>query len=136
MKRMNYGCALMHPSPSDLSATQGGWERDESLEMAAKRETYEEAGVRGALDGTPLGTFHFQSDKKERIAQRDRGACIALVHVMRVQEELGQWPEMTERRRRWVRVRECLDLCRHEWMRQALTLWVSHLSAREVDGGD
>lgn len=29
---------------------QGGWEDDESVESAAKRETVEEAGVRGKLE--------------------------------------------------------------------------------------
>lgn len=29
---------------------QGGWETDETVEAAAKRETIEEAGVRGALE--------------------------------------------------------------------------------------
>jgi 8-oxo-dGTP pyrophosphatase MutT (NUDIX family) len=33
-----------------LIASQGGWEDDESLELAAKRETVEEAGVRGKLE--------------------------------------------------------------------------------------
>jgi ADP-ribose pyrophosphatase YjhB (NUDIX family) len=29
---------------------QGGWEDDESLEAAARRETVEEAGVRGSIE--------------------------------------------------------------------------------------
>ena len=29
---------------------QGGWETDETVEAAAKRETIEEAGVRGVLE--------------------------------------------------------------------------------------
>jgi diphosphoinositol-polyphosphate diphosphatase len=29
---------------------QGGWEIDESVEVAARRETVEEAGVRGHLE--------------------------------------------------------------------------------------
>lgn len=45
---------------------KGGWERDETIEMATKRETYEEAGVRGTLDETPVGVFTFRSDKKVR----------------------------------------------------------------------
>lgn len=31
---------------------QGGWEDDETLEYAAKRETVEEAGVRGTLEAS------------------------------------------------------------------------------------
>ena len=31
-------------------AIQGGWETDETVEAAAKRETIEEAGVRGVLE--------------------------------------------------------------------------------------
>jgi len=33
-----------------LCAEQGGWEDDETLEAAARRETVEEAGVRGSIE--------------------------------------------------------------------------------------
>ena len=33
-----------------LSSLQGGWETDESVQVAAMRETVEEAGVRGKLE--------------------------------------------------------------------------------------
>jgi diphosphoinositol-polyphosphate diphosphatase len=35
--------------------TQGGWETDETVEAAAKRETIEEAGVRGVLEVWTIG---------------------------------------------------------------------------------
>ena len=35
------------------AAAQGGWETDEDMHAAAKRETVEEAGVRGKLEVWP-----------------------------------------------------------------------------------
>mmetsp|Transcript_20929 Transcript_20929/g.33703 ORF Transcript_20929/g.33703 Transcript_20929/m.33703 type:complete len:387 (+) Transcript_20929:128-1288(+) len=48
-----------------LSLPKGGWELDESLEEAAIRETYEEAGVLGIL-GPSLDSFLAESGKKKK----------------------------------------------------------------------
>ncbi|KAL0035976.1 hypothetical protein WJX77_010059 [Trebouxia sp. C0004] len=76
---------------------KGGWEADETVEAAAARETVEEAGVRGALEDDMVGAFPFKST-----------------------EELPTWPEGAERKRIWCSAEKAVELCRHDWMRDAL----------------
>lgn len=103
---------------------KGGWEDDETVDAAAMRETVEEAGVRGSLEEPILGTFWFQSMKQERLHNVHQGRCVAHIFVMHVQEELELWPECKDRNRYWVPLRDALPLCRHQWMRDALTTWI------------
>lgn len=121
------GGVRLHTTP------QGGWETDETVESAAKRETVEESGVRGALEvgdsgdtldrlddrrvlsmchysvaqGPLLGEFPFVSGKAVRQQRASEGKCRAFVFAMRVEEELRTWPEAGQRQRAWVR---CLML--------------------------
>lgn len=82
---------------------QGGWEDDESLVEAAKRETVEEAGVRGQLEEPIVGMFPFQSGKPSaHVTSLHQGRCIAYMYAMHVEEELPVWPEGHERQRIWV----------------------------------
>lgn len=83
---------------------KGGWEVDESVEVAAQRETVEEAGVRGILELPILGTFPFRSGKAERQGVcAQKGRCLAYMFAMEVSEELLEWPEGNQRQRVWVR---------------------------------
>ncbi|KAK9819718.1 hypothetical protein WJX72_001641 [[Myrmecia] bisecta] len=101
---------------------KGGWETDETVEAAAARETVEEAGVRGELEGQMVGVFPFYSSKAARV--HIQGRCIAYMFVMHVVEELPAWPEQAHRTRVWCSVREACNNCRHEWMREALETWL------------
>jgi diphosphoinositol-polyphosphate diphosphatase len=103
---------------------KGGWEDDESVEAAARRETVEEAGVRGTIEEPMVGSFSFQSAKQERQHNVHQGRCRAYMFVMRVAEELEAWPEGTERQRCWVPLAEASSKCRHQWMRDALNTWI------------
>lgn len=81
---------------------KGGWEEDESVENAARRETVEEAGVRGTVELPMLGTFVFQSVKADKLASAAKGRCVAYMFALLVSEELATWPEAKQRRRVWV----------------------------------
>ena len=73
---------------------------------SAAREALEEAGVRGAA-GPALGAYR-------AIKQRD-GRNVRLqvkMFPLRVEEELADWPERAERKRRWVTVRQARRLLR------------------------
>ena len=63
----------------------------------AAQEAYEEAGVRGAVGATVLGSY--------RYGKRKRSGAIfpAEVHLypLEVEELLDEWPERAERERRW-----------------------------------
>jgi len=108
-----------------LCFPKGGWEDDESVEAAAKRETVEEAGVRGALELPMLGEFPFSSGKTfaDTSTSLSRG-CIAHIFVMHVAEELEVWPESHQRMRYWCPPLEASARCRYDWMRSALHAWM------------
>ncbi|CAD7695938.1 unnamed protein product [Ostreobium quekettii] len=103
---------------------KGGWERDEQTpEQAALRETVEEAGVMGEIEGPGLGEFPFLS-RKRGVVDPTNGQCLAYMYVLRVEEQLDEWPEAHERQRCWFSLREVCDRCVQTWMRKALCVWV------------
>lgn len=104
---------------------KGGWEDDESLEAAARRETVEEAGVRGSIEEPLIGVFPFSSNKPSHSTNAHQGRCLAHMFVMRVAEELDTWPEYPQRSRLWVPLAEAGGKCRHPWMRDALQAWIA-----------
>nr|TKR71024.1 nudix hydrolase 4-like [Populus alba] len=91
---------------------KGGWENDECMEEAAKRETEEEAGVIGVVQ-EKLGPWHYKSKR----------SCImheSYMFPLLVQKELDCWPEKNIRKRRWVSINEAREVCHNWWMREAL----------------
>ncbi|XP_020090037.1 nudix hydrolase 18, mitochondrial-like isoform X3 [Ananas comosus] len=73
---------------------KGGWESDESIHEAVCREALEEAGVQGHVE-SKLGNWNYTS---RRCGLTYEG----MMFPLNVTEELGQWPEMHARKRRWV----------------------------------
>jgi len=111
---------------------KGGWESDETVQEAAHRETIEEAGVLGFLQEPSLGEFTFKSKKHERLGSAHKGRCVAHMFVLEVTEELQEWPERLERQREWVSLEEASRRVRHEWMREALHVWIMHQGWNET----
>lgn len=105
---------------------KGGWETDETVEEAACREAFEEAGVRGELKGC-LGTWDFKSKRQQGDCSPD-GLCRAYMYALIVTEELDSWPEQHARQRHWFTAAEALENCRYEWMQRVLEQCISHLS--------
>lgn len=105
---------------------KGGWEQDESLEEAALRETFEEAGIYGEV-GSCLGNWFFKS---KSLGVLHEGFMLPLI----VLEELDDWPERDVRHRSWVSYREAMEVCFHPWMKEALNLLVSQLTLQQ--GGE
>ncbi|KAK1318886.1 hypothetical protein QJS10_CPB04g00704 [Acorus calamus] len=96
---------------------KGGWENDETMEEAALREAMEEAGVRGELKEF-LGCYEFKS--KTHVDEfSPEGKCKAAMFALLVEELLPSWPENT-RERKWVKITEAPEKCRHPWMKGAL----------------
>ncbi|CAM0913340.1 unnamed protein product [Alopecurus aequalis] len=102
---------------------KGGWELDESMDEAARREALEEAGVRGETGDVPLGRWCYQSRRYDATYE-------GYMFPLRVTDELEWWPEMESGRgRSWFSVREAMDRCPHWWMREALQLFADRLDA-------
>nr|CAB3449895.1 unnamed protein product [Digitaria exilis] len=108
----------------------GGWEDDEDVYQAASREAMEEAGVKGVINRSTLGHWVFKS-KSSQNSTSPRGACKGYIFAMEVTEELESWPEQETHSRRWVSPAEAYQLCRYEWMREALTALLERLSVIE-----
>ncbi|XP_062183026.1 nudix hydrolase 13, mitochondrial-like isoform X2 [Phragmites australis] len=107
------------PKRSDLIFPKGGWEDDESIDEAACREAFEEAGAKGIISATPLGEWIFKSKSKQNSCGL-QGACKGFMFALQVTELLEIWPEQVTHGRRWVPVEEAYGLCRYDWMREAL----------------
>lgn len=103
---------------------KGGWEVDETVEAAARRETVEEAGVRGVLEEPALGSFPSHSGKADAASTAHQGRCLVTVFALGVCEELEDWPERGQRTREWFPLLEVFSRCRYGWMREALAVWM------------
>ncbi|XP_062167792.1 nudix hydrolase 16, mitochondrial-like [Alnus glutinosa] len=106
------------PARPGLLFPKGGWENDETVEEAAKREALEEAGVRGDLMHF-LGYYFFKS-KTLQDEFSPEGLCKAAMFALLVREELQSWPEQSIRERSWLTIPEAKEHCQHLWMREAL----------------
>jgi 8-oxo-dGTP pyrophosphatase MutT (NUDIX family) len=65
---------------------------------AAAIEALEEAGIEGAIDHEPLGTFRYLKILKRRAPRW----CVVAVYALEVQVEHDDWQERGERERVWV----------------------------------
>lgn len=65
---------------------------------SAAQEAWEEAGVVGEPDPRPLGLYSY----KKIMDGEDDFPCIAMVYAVRVKSLSKDYPEATERKRKWV----------------------------------
>jgi len=77
----------------------------QSPQEAAADESYEEAGVRGSVVVDPVGKYEYE---------KWGGTCRVEVFLLRVEEVLPDWPESDFRERRWVNVKEALELVNND----------------------
>ncbi|KAH9791537.1 hypothetical protein WN944_010177 [Citrus x changshan-huyou] len=118
------------PNRSDLVFPKGGWENDETVMEAACREALEEAGVRGKLNEKPLGIWEFRSKSKQDLHSLE-GGCRGYMFSLEVTEELEIWPEQENRYRKWLNIQDAFQLCRYEWMREALEKFMKVMSEEQ-----
>jgi 8-oxo-dGTP pyrophosphatase MutT (NUDIX family) len=79
-----------------------GWPmRNRTPAGTAKREAYEEAGVKGQLwSRKAVGTYRYM--KRD---EKFTGEILVRVFILTVEEQKKDWPERGERRTRWFPVR-------------------------------
>ena len=82
---------------------KGGIEAGESSHQAARREAFEEAGVRGKVGPVPIGVFHYRKEGKA-LTFRVR------VHLLRVKTIAGKFAEKGQRSSTWASIPRALEL--------------------------
>lgn len=84
-----------------------GWPMEgKSLAQAALQEAWEEAGVKGAVDEYPVGSYGYQKLVKGGIPV----TCRCSVYRIAVEGLAPAWPEKGRRERRWLRPAEAAKL--------------------------
>jgi len=73
--------------------------------LSAAQEAYEEAGVRGPVTSEAVGQYGY---RKARRSGRGVRARVTL-YPLKVEEELDDWPEASERTRRWFAPAEAAE---------------------------
>lgn len=84
-----------------------GWIMDGKADHdAAAIEAYEEAGVRGDVQSTPLGHYGYLKLLRNGKARHVK----VQVYAFHVQSELDDWPERGQRQRQWFDKAQALAL--------------------------
>jgi len=101
-------CRLVNGRPEVLIVTSRetrrwiipkGWaEKGVKPHDMAAREAFEEAGVRGKVKKRAIGSY----DYEKRLTAKKSVLCRVFVFLLKVDEELEEWPEKGERDRRWL----------------------------------
>ncbi|KAG1466818.1 hypothetical protein G6F46_007326 [Rhizopus delemar] len=92
---------------------KGGWEMDETREEAARREAYEEGGVKGVIKGF-VGSFLDYDDYGQPKSH-------VWFYELEVDCVYEHWPEDDFRERRWCTFDEAMKLlCYKPYMQKAL----------------
>lgn len=83
-----------------------GWPMPgKSLADSAAQEAFEEAGIKGTIEPTPIGSFrHVKQHLLFGTLEVD-----IFVHLLAVERELGNWPEKGERSRKWFAIEEAAE---------------------------
>lgn len=83
-----------------------GWPMPgKSLADSAAQEAFEEAGIKGRIEPTPIGSFRHM---KQHLLFGTLEVDI-FVHPLAVERELGNWPEKGERSRKWFPIDEAVQ---------------------------
>lgn len=76
---------------------KGGIEEGQTAKQAALVEAYEEAGIRGEIAGSKIGTYSYS-----KVDQPKDNAYRVRVYPMAVSQIADDWPEKNERDRTWM----------------------------------
>jgi 8-oxo-dGTP pyrophosphatase MutT (NUDIX family) len=94
-----------------------GWPmKDLKPHAAAKREAFEEAGVRGEIGKRPIGTFVYD----KRLKSQATVSCKVEVFPLKVSEQAETWPEHAEREGRWFSPDEAAGFVEEEELREII----------------
>ena len=101
---------------------KGNIEGNETPQEGARRETIEEAGVKGDISEPAIGIYDH-----EKLGKRYSVEMFA----MHVTSELSEWPEDRIRRRKWVEVQKAKSVVQEEYLREIITDFTKLLKPNE-----
>jgi 8-oxo-dGTP pyrophosphatase MutT (NUDIX family) len=90
---------------------KGCQEEGHSEQETAKQEAWEEAGLIGTLSPQPVGSYQYEKAGK---------LCQVAVFLMQVTEEADNWPERSQRERRWLPPAEAVSLILEPRLREVI----------------
>lgn len=91
--------------------TPKGWPMKNRTDPdAAAREAYEEAGVEGEVSPEPFGFFGYDKTLKTGNVR----PVLAALYPLKVEVELADWPERSQRARVWYTVEEAAAAVRED----------------------
>ena len=90
---------------------------------AAAYEAFEEAGIEGEIERTPIGSY-----RAVKLSGIRRVLLVVDMYPMRVTRQLDEWPESAKRHRHWAILPEARRLLADARLAEV----AAHLSRREV----
>ena len=79
---------------------------------SAAQEAYEEAGIRGSVGKTAIGTYSYKKATGGRAI-----SCKVTVFPLLVRDQRRKWPEQHQRRTKWVSPRKAIALITEKGLR-------------------
>ena len=105
-----------------------GWPmKDRKPHAAAKREAFEEAGVRGEIGKRPIGTYEYD----KRLKSQATVTCKVEVFPLNVREQAETWPERGEREGRWFSPDEAAGVVAEAELREIIRKLPELVEARK-----
>ena len=97
--------------------------------QVALREAYEEAGLVGRIVGKrPVGAFYYEKNMTE-----NRQSCRVWVFLMRVDNQLDDWPEKDQRETRWFDPLEAAGLVAENDLQDLLRKLASRVPGKRTE---
>lgn len=110
-------CLLVSTRRSRRWVLPKGWPmKGRSLAGAALQEAWEEAGVEGRVADKSIGTFHYRKVKGEGLGMR----CQVEVFPVEVDRLADNFPEASQRKRRWVTPKQAARMVHEHELRAIL----------------
>ncbi|WP_455474800.1 NUDIX hydrolase [Bartonella sp. B30(2025)] len=83
-----------------------GWPvPNKSFAQAALQEAFEEAGIRGIIETSPIGTYEYE--KSDLLIAKNKKICVYVFAVLHLYQE-EKWTEKSQRTYEWVSASEAI----------------------------
>ena len=115
-------CLIRNKGRRKWKIPKGFVDPGETVEQAALKEAWEEAGLSGRLIGDAIGSYEY--DKWEL-------KLAVSVYLMEVSDQEDEWEESRFRERAWLRVDEAFEMLKKHPVRPLLDVAATKLERRK-----